>query len=187
MESDDVLIAAYRAGDAAAFERLYERYDRRLMGFLLSLGGRKSDADDLAQMTWMRALRSLEAYDARGRFKAWLFRIAHRLWLDHMRSAWVRKAEPLEQEDGDGVPIEHGAWLADDRMRLSLEQRDDAARLYAALDELSDALRQTVLLRLDAGMTYKEVAAAMDCPLGTALWRGKEAEKKLRERLGDLR
>ena len=90
-----------------------------------------------------------------------------------------------ESVDGDfeGVPIE---WWIDDRASpresaATVETRD---ALYQALDALPDSMRQTVLMRIDAEMTFREIGEAMGCPLGTALWRMKEAQKRLRAKLG---
>ena len=87
------------------------------------------------------------------------------------------------EDDYPGVPIE---WWTDGR--TSPQERASAAEtrqaLYDALDALPDLMRQTVLMRIDAEMTFREIATAMGCPLGTALWRMKEAEKRLRARLG---
>ena len=184
--TDDDLVRAYLAGDLRAFETLFDRYERRILGFVASLGGRPAQVEDAAQTTWLKVVQELPRYRPMGRFKSWLFRIAQRTWLDSVRSAWERKKVTLpESVDGDfeGVPIE---WWIDDRASpresaATVETRD---ALYQALDALPDSMRQTVLMRIDAEMTFREIGEAMGCPLGTALWRMKEAQKRLRAKLG---
>ena len=131
-------------------------------------------------------VQELPRYQPSGRFNAWLFRIAQRTWLDSVRSAWERKRVALsESADGDfqGVPIEW--WIdgqATPQERASTVEDRDA--LYRALNALPDLMRQTVLLRVDGEMTYREIAETMGCPLGTALWRMKEAQERLRAQVG---
>jgi len=86
-DDNDALIAQYLRGDANAFERLYDRHSPRLLGFLLSLGADRDAAEDLAQRAWLKAIEALDAYRPEGRFRPWLFTLAHHLWIDEKRSA----------------------------------------------------------------------------------------------------
>ena len=89
-------------------------------------------------------------------------------------------------DDFEGVPIEW--WIdgqASPQERASTVEDRDA--LYRALNALPDLMRQTVLMRVDGEMTFREIAETMRCPLGTALWRMKEAQVRLRAKLGDRR
>ena len=184
--TDDDLVRAYLAGDLRAFETLFDRYERRILGFVASLGGRPAQVEDAAQTTWLKVVQELPRYRPSGRFKSWLFRIAQRTWLDSVRSAWERKRVALPEsadDDFEGVPIEW--WItgrASPQERAATVEHRDA--LYNALDALPDLMRQTVLMRIDGEMTFREIAEAMGCPLGTALWRMKEAQKRLRAKLG---
>ncbi len=177
--SDDALIRQYLEGDLAAFERLYRRYAPRLLGFLVGLGAPADVTEDLAQQAWMRAIDGLEGYRPDDRFRPWLFTIARRIWIDEVRSAWRRHRRPLDDHDADlewpdpsDGPVERS--VADEQRR----------RVHEAIAELPPSMRQTVLLRIDGAMTHREIAGCMDCPLGTVLWRVKEAERRLAKRLG---
>jgi len=184
--ADDALIAEYLKGDLLAFERLYDRYASRLLGFVLSLGGQRDTCEDVAQQAWIKVLDGLPAYRSQGQFRAWLFRIAYRLWLDEVRSAWQSRRVSIEKGDEEeftGLPIERE--LADPAAGPEEEAkfREDCERLYRALEELPDRMRQTILLRIDGELTFRGIAETMQCPLGTVLWRAKEAERRLRARL----
>jgi len=187
MQPDDNLVAAYLAGDAEAFEHLYARHAPRILGFVASLGGPRHLAEDVAQSAWLKALHALERYRPQGTFRAWLLQIAYREWLDQVRSARERKrAGPpgngkaahapetaLDAVEAPGPgPFEHAVV------------KETRGRIEAALDTMPGPMRQALLLRADAGLTFREIAEAMDCPLGTALWRVKEAERRLRQQLG---
>ena len=185
--TDDELIGKYLDGDMVAFETLYHRYDGRLLGFLLAMRADRDLAEDLAQKTWLKVIGRFANYEARGTFRAWLFTVARRLWIDEARSAWSRKRVALESsrngesggagkqfdvEDPSSGPAEHA---------LARERR---GMVTAAIRSMPPELSQTVLLRIDGDLTYREIAEEMGCPLGTALWRAKEAERRIRKFLG---
>ena len=84
--SDSVLIKAYLHGDGQAFESLYNRYRKQLYGYLHNLL-RNSGIDpyDIFEETWLKAIDKLSKYHDDGRFSAWLFRLAHNVFIDHIR------------------------------------------------------------------------------------------------------
>jgi len=186
-DSDDELISRYLQGNAAAFERLYERYAARLLGFLAATGIGRDAAEDLAQKTWLRAIESLLRYQPQDKFRPWLFKMAHRLWLDEKRSAWERKRlslEEMETEEGEaaaraGLDVENGRSPFD-----QAAARQEREWVNRALDELPEEMRRTVLLRVDGALTHREIAEEMNCPLGTVLWRMHEAQRRLSEMIG---
>ncbi len=187
--SDDELIEEYLQGDVESFGQLYDRYERRLFGFVLSLGGARHRAEDVAQKTWLKVLVQLESYQIRGRFRSWLFKIGHRVWLDEVRSAWERRRVSLEgnpETDCEGLPIDE---CVVDAAQSPMEQAARKERLdimYSAIEMLPDMMRQALLLRIDADMSHKEISEVMDCPLGTTLWRVREATRRLKDQLKGL-
>ena len=186
-ERDDALIVRYLEGETGAFETLYHRYAARLLGFVVSLGAPRDAAEDIAQRTWLKVIDAIEQYKPTGRFRPWLFTVAHRMWIDETRSPWRRRRVAME-----GGTDSNPAWapisaLIDPRKgpRQSAAEREEREQVGAALEELPDAMRQTVLLRIDADMTFREIAETMNCPLGTVLWRMNEATRRLTQRLGN--
>jgi RNA polymerase sigma factor (sigma-70 family) len=185
--SDDRLIEQYLNGDVDAFERLYERYSARLLGFLKAHGVCFDIAEDLAQRTWMRVIENLSEYQAQGTFRAWLFTLGHRLFLDEARSAWERHRVVPQQTDPEAgslsfvesVPAPHASPLE------QAVQKEEGELLAQAIEQLPDAIRQTVLLRIDGDLAFREIAEVMQCPLGTVLWRMQEARRLLRKLLGE--
>jgi len=186
-DSDDDLISRYLQGNMAAFERLYERYAPRLLGFLIATGSGRDAAEDLAQRTWLRAIESLARYEPRDSFRPWLFKVAHHLWLDERRSVWERKRLSLEEigeKEGEETAV---AGSAPEKGVSPFDQaaaRQERELVNQALDELPGEMRRTVLLRVDADLTHREIAEEMGCPIGTVLWRMHEAQRRLSERLG---
>ena len=176
--SDDALIGRYLCGDLSAFEVLYDRFARRLLSFVIALGAEMNHAEDVTQKTWMKVIDQLPRYQPQGRFRAWLFTIAHRLWLAESRSAWQRHHSAAHAEPESAGLIDPAAGPVE--RAIVLEQQQSVVQ---ALQELPELMRQTVLLRIDGGLKFREIAETMRCPLGTVLWRMKEAERRLASRL----
>lgn len=188
MDSQQVrdTIARARAGDAQAFEALFDAYAPRLYGYFFRATRRHHDAEDLLGELTLRMVRKLDSYDERGRFEPWLFRMAANLVRDRIRRA---KANPvgasLSAGNGDGdAPVDR---LADDAPHVSagLERAEDSRRLGAAMEQLDDTTRQMILMRHFGELSFRELADIFECPLGTALARVHRGLRRLRKLMGD--
>jgi RNA polymerase sigma-70 factor, ECF subfamily len=168
---DAAFVAAARDGDRAAFGMLYERYARMVHGVLLAKVP-VGDVDDLVQDVFIRALRRLSTLRETTSFGAWLAAIARNLANDyHRRSA----PEELLTDDASDQEIQCGPSCAD--------QDETAAAILEAVMSLSEAYRETLILRLVEGMTGPEIAARTGMTQGSVrvnLHRGME---QLRARL----
>lgn len=177
-ESDAALLAAARTGDAAAFRRFAERYEKRLYGFLLRAVGDAQTAQDLAQEVFLRLLRQMRepgfAVEGDG-MRAWLFTVATNLVRNE-----ARKRRPAALADAGG--LSEAALAA----RAVAPPRDLAGlrrRLDALIQELPDAERIAVILHDVEGLTYDATARAMDCSAKTARRHVDAARRKLTERV----
>ena len=99
--SDEALMAAYCAGDEAAFRRLFQRYGGRIYSFLLHTTGERTQAEDLSQQTWLKLHRARGSFDGGSRFAAWLYTIAANLRRDEAR---VRRRRPEDLTADGQVP-----------------------------------------------------------------------------------
>jgi RNA polymerase sigma-70 factor (ECF subfamily) len=185
-ETDAELIEDYLAGDLAAFERLYERHAVRLLGFARSLGAPQDGAEDIAQAAWMKALRGLKRYRDRGMFRQWLFKIAFHTWVNESKSAWERGRTDAArmQPNDEGEPADMDVFA--DRAegpRAVASANELRGRIEQALAILPDEMRQALLLRADGELTYREIAESLGCPLGTVLWRVREAQSRIAKHL----
>lgn len=147
LSEDATLVRAARLGDRAAFGRLYERYARMVHGVLLSKVP-AGEVDDLVQDVFMRALRRLSTLRESGSFGAWLAAIARNLANDYHRRSVPEERLADDTCDND---IDRGKTAGD------LE--GPAAAILDAIRSLSDAYRETLILRLVEGMTGPEIAA----------------------------
>ena len=171
-ESD--LIAKARNRDAAAFSELIRLHDQPLRGFLLSKLRNGHDADDLAQNVWLKVWNSLSKYEDRGRFEAWLMRIARNEFLNHASRRKRTDCSSLDQVDCRAlVQTEASA----DRQMMNREQ---TAWMHARIDELPEAERKVVRLRLSEEVTFREIAERTGAPLNTVLSRMHQATRRLR-------
>lgn len=157
-----------RRGDPAAFDDFHRRFSGRIHRFVQRLVGR-TDAEDLTQEVLLRVLASIRSYRGSDRFEAWLYTIAHNVCVDRLRR---RPVAPL-----------HGAEPEEETPDMTAVREE---RLQALLEEvraLPFEQRRVFLLRLEAGLTFREIAVLLEEPLGTVLARMKYATDRLRARL----
>jgi RNA polymerase sigma-70 factor, ECF subfamily len=182
MSADDsALIERVRTGDRDAFGALVKRYQRRVYATAFHMTGQHSDADDVAQETFVRAFRGLRTFDGRCDFYTWLHRITVNVALNHLRAR--RRGPTLLTTPGDTDQKEAGAE-ADPR--AASESREAVTVVLRALGELSPSLRVTLILATVEDMPYKEIAHVLSCPEGTVAWRVNQARKLLRQRLAGM-
>ncbi len=179
------VVARAQEGDPAAFSELVRRYRQRVYLTALHVVGSHSEAEDIAQDAFIRAYRALPSFDGRSQLFTWLYRITVNTALNHLRSAGRRQklahAGTRQVAQVGGRPEAPGKSAPDPLRAVLLTERTQ--RVFAALDELSDNLRVTLVLATVDELTYKQIAKILEIPEGTVAWRVSEARKKLRERL----
>jgi RNA polymerase sigma-70 factor (ECF subfamily) len=177
----DSILDRARRRDPAAFDALVTLFGDRVFGLIYRLLGQRELAEDLTQETFLRVVRTIESYEHDGRFEAWIFRIAANLARDHARK---RKRRGTMASLDAGEPDEPGISLPDNNADPSgvdgMIQAEQESALQAALDRLSPADREIVMLRHFADLSFKDIAEMLSIPLGTALARAHRALKKLR-------
>ncbi len=153
-----------------AIKRELATLSPRLRRFCRALAQSPVDGDDLAQSALLKALARLDQFRRDDRLDAWLFKIAHRTWLDQKRAESRRPTAPPDALEalGDGGL---GARRAEDRL--------DLARLRAAMAGLPEEQRAALALVAIEGLSYQEAADALETPIGTVMSRVARARKKL--------
>jgi RNA polymerase sigma-70 factor (ECF subfamily) len=148
------------------------------------LTGNETDADDLVQETYMRALRAADQFTPGTNLKAWLFRILRNTFAGMYRR---QRKNPtvggLDTVEFAMPAVAESTWLRDD-MELDRLRKLVAEEIETALMSLSEDGRTVVLLDLE-GLTEAEVAEVLGCPVGTVKSRLSRARRALRERLKD--
>jgi len=193
--SDDVLMADYARGNAAAFERLYERHQAGLYRFVRRLLGTAlaAQTDEVFQDTWLRVVSARERWEPQGAsFRTWLFTLAHHRVIDLLRRSGREVAlDAFDNEDGEPWEPEAAAWQhwpAPASAALHGEDlvfwRSAGERLLQCLDQLPLPQRSTFLLHHDDGLALAEVASALEVGFETAKTRLRYAMSKLRTCMG---
>ena len=177
MESEESkLVAAFRRGDAAAFDTLYRRHAGRVMAFARRLTGSGQDAEDLTQEVFVAAFRGLERFEGRSTLLSWLLGIAVRKRRDQARRRAPDSLPGADHLDSFDAPM--SSVRMEDRIL-------DSIALDRALAALDEPMREAFLLVAAQGLTHKEAAAILERPIGTVKWRVAEASRRLREALGE--
>lgn len=188
MSGDDAdLIRRCRTGDPRAFRELVRRYERPVFSVLMRVVRRPEDAEDLAQETFVRVYRALDRYDPSRPFTAWLFTIASRLAIDHLR----RKRLPtmsLSQSDA-GSSEERTIDVEDPGPRPDevTSHREEEVQAQNLIDSLPEHYRIVVMLRHQQDLSYEEIAEALQLPLGTVKARIHRARALLKDRIEENR
>ena len=172
-------------GDQEAFARLVEDHKRAVYGLCLRLLADSEEARDAAQETFVRAYTALDTFDASQPFAPWVLRIARNHCLDQLRRRTPeRRHLPLDGEGPDGEP-QHREVADPEAPRAdeALERAETRGALEAAVAALPPNYREVVHLFHVEHLSYKEIASAMDVPIGTVMTWLHRARARLREAL----
>lgn len=174
VEAPDVeLISRWRAGDERAATQLVARHAPSVARYVASLGGRDG-VDEVVQDAFVRAFGSLDAFRGESSLRTWLFAIARRLVLDRRRSR-RRQRDTAELQDGD-VSTEYDA--------LDTLIADEAqGKMRDAIGRLTVTQREVFMLRVNDGMSYKEIAAVVGTTEGAARVHYHNALRQVKETL----
>jgi RNA polymerase sigma-70 factor (ECF subfamily) len=181
---DEELVARAQMGDKRAFDLLVVKYQQKVASLIARYMRDSSEVQDVTQEAFLKAYWALPRFRGDSAFYTWLYRIAINTVKNHLVAQGRRppgddlEADVAEQMDMGGRLREHAT---PERELLT----DEIARtVQAALDDLPDDLRTAIVLREIEGMSYEEIADAMECPIGTVrsrIFRAREAiDKRLR-------
>jgi RNA polymerase sigma-70 factor (ECF subfamily) len=176
--TDEELVDAFQRGETAAFERLVRRWERKIQGAIYRIVGPGEDVRDLCQEAFLKAYRGLPTFKREARFSSWLYQIALNTCRDRHRRRRGRTFVGLEElERGQSRTGDGGrsvAWM---------EARDLASRVSAAVAELPPEQRDVLILKEYEGLTFPEIAEALDVPVSTVKTRLYRGLQQLRVRL----
>ena len=191
-EADALLVERVKRGDQRAFELLVIKYQRRVERLI---GRMVRDVDlvaDIAQETFIRAYRALPQFRGESAFYTWLYRIAvntaKKALVELKRDPLVPEAAYTPVDDGEETSRVENELSDGETPEAVLASKEVAATVNAAIDALSEDLRQAITLREIEGLSYEEIAEVMNCPIGTVrsrIFRAREAiALRLRPLLG---
>jgi RNA polymerase sigma-70 factor, ECF subfamily len=189
-EADAVLVERVKRGDVRAFEMLVVKYQRRVERLI---GRMVRDVDlvqDIAQESFIRAYRALPQFRGDSAFYTWLYRIAvntaKKALMDMKRDPLVLESSRSLGEDGEETSRAENELTTGETPEALLASKEIATAVNAAIEALSEDLRQAITLREIEGLSYEEIAEMMNCPIGTVRSRIFRAREAIATRLRPL-
>ncbi|WP_297577025.1 RNA polymerase sigma factor RpoE [uncultured Deefgea sp.] len=188
---DHELVLRAQNGDQRAFELLVVKYQRRIVRLLSRMIRDQNEIEDVTQEAFIKAYRALPSFRGESAFYTWLYRIAINTAKNYLSTLGRRPILSAEYEDEDGDTVDAAALVPDFHTpETELSNKQIVSTVNEAVDALPDELREAITLREMDGMSYDEIALAMDCPIGTVrsrIFRAREAiASRLRPLLGDV-
>ncbi len=183
LEPDSALAQRAAAGDEAAFEDLVKKYSGPILNFCRRLVGNATVAEDLAQEAFVKFYLGLSGFDPSRPVSPFLYRIAHNHCLDWLRKKKVPTVALVWEDENGGEA--RGADAPDSS--LAPDELVERAEVQQAIDEalasLPPVYRSALIMRHREGLSYEEIAAALDMPLGTVKARIHRGREKLQQKL----
>ncbi|MCE2660846.1 MAG: RNA polymerase sigma factor RpoE [Rubrivivax sp.] len=190
-DSDALLVERVKLGDKRAFEMLVVKYQRRIERLIGRMVRDPHLVQDIAQESFIRAYRAIPNFRGDAAFYTWLYRIAvntaKKTLVDLKRDPVIGESSLVSSDEEAEEPSRVEATLTDSATpEAVLASKEIAAAVNDAVDQLSEDLRQAVTLREIEGLSYEEIAEAMNCPIGTVRSRIFRAREAIAARLRPL-
>ena len=178
-EQEYLIVLRVLEGDTNAFEELVLEYEKKVYNVALRMLNNSEDAADMTQEAFIKAYNSLSGFRGDSKFSVWLTRIVSNLCLDFMRSRNRRPTVSLSMEDEDGEDVQLDIADTSQSPEQLLERSLTRESVRRGLQSLPEDYREILLLREIQGLSYDEIAAALDIEVGTVKSRIFRGRKKL--------
>jgi len=186
-EIDSQLVARAQQGDKQAFNLLVEKYQRKLTRLLSRFIRDQAEVEDVTQEAFIKAYRALPAFRGDSAFYTWLYRIGINTAKNYLMAMGRRAPTSTEVEAEDAEGFEEGEQLRDINTPESvLLSNEIAETVNSTIEQLPEELRRAIQMREIEGMSYEDIAQAMDCPIGTVRSRIFRAREAIAEQLRPL-
>jgi len=177
--SDEELMMSYVAGNAEAFELLYQRHKAPLYRFVLRQCGQQQ-VDELFQDIWLKLIKARKTYQVKASFKTWLYHMARNRIIDQYRRNNIR---PVDNHSDEVDAVENTS-VAQPEKHLQTQKQYEA--LLEAIGELPRDQKEAFLLRQEAGLSIEQIADTCGINAETAKSRLRYAMSKLRQKVEDV-
>ena len=185
---EGVLLERCLAGDDSAFDQLVQRYQDMVFNLSYRLLGSHDESADMTQEVFLQIYRKLGSFRRDASLRTWIYRIVinraknrQRWWKRHFGEMTAMSLDDAEANPTcDLIAPEDGLAMAPDKV---LERKEESQLLMRAIEQLPFSHRTVLLLKEIEGLSYEEIAATLDLPLGTVKSRLARARKSLRNKL----
>jgi len=186
-ELDRQLVERAQRGDKHAFGLLVSKYQRKLSRLLSRFVKDQAEVEDVAQEAFVKAYRALPSFRGDSAFYTWLYRIGINTAKNYLVAMGRRAPTVTDFDSDEAEEFDGGEQLRDINTPESLLMTKQIANtVNEAMSELPEELRAAIQLREIEGLSYEEIAAAMNCPIGTVRSRIFRAREAIAERLRPL-
>jgi RNA polymerase sigma-70 factor (ECF subfamily) len=183
---DHELVARVQRGDSKAFDLLVRKYQHRIVALIGRYVSDWSECQDVAQEAFLRAYRAMGSFRGDAQFYTWLHRIAVNTAKNHL-VAHGRRPPTDDIDVADAEQYDSGIRLRDnDTPERELMRQQMEQTVMRAVEALPEELRTAITLREVEGLSYEEIAARMDCPIGTVRSRIFRAREAIEQELAPL-
>ena len=176
-ESDEEIAVRVQSGDAEAFGVLMERYEAKLLRYGRKFLGDSAAIEDATQEVFIRAYEHLQGFDARQRFSPWIYRIAHNIFVNMLRSKSRSRVFAVDLD----TFAPHAAY--EDPAEREREQEMMRKAIETGLDRIAPNYREVLVLYYLEEFSYKEIADVLHVPIGTVGIRLTRARQALKQHL----
>lgn len=188
LDGDLRLVELAQHGNSKAYDELVTRHRGRIYAMIRNMIHHETEAWDLSQEVFIKAWHALPRFEAKAKFTTWLYRIAHNVVYDFTRKRKIDSVGELNDEIFDRERIDSASSTTptggeSPDSQLSLDEL--RTKIQSALAKLSAEHREVVVLKDAHGLSYKEIADAMECSIGTVMSRLFYARQKLQTMLKD--
>jgi RNA polymerase sigma-70 factor, ECF subfamily len=186
-EIDRQLVTRAQHGDKQAFSLLVDKYQRKLARLLSRFIRDPAEVEDVTQEAFIKAYRALPAFRGDSAFYTWLYRIGINTAKNYLMAMGRRAPTSTEVEAEEAEGFEEGEQLRDINTPESLLLSNEIAQtVNSTIERLPEELRTAIQMREIEGMSYEDIAKAMDCPIGTVRSRIFRAREAIAEQLRPL-
>jgi RNA polymerase sigma-70 factor (ECF subfamily) len=186
-EIDRQLVVRAQSGDKQAYGLLVEKYQRKLARLLSRFIRDSAEVEDVTQEAFIKAYRALPSFRGDSAFYTWLYRIGINTAKNYLMAMGRRAPTSTEVEAEEAEGFEEGEQLRDINTPESvLLSKEIAETVNATIEQLPEELRKAIQMREIEGMSYEDIAQAMDCPIGTVRSRIFRAREAIAEQLRPL-
>jgi RNA polymerase sigma-70 factor (ECF subfamily) len=166
-DADRDLVGRVQKGDKKAFDALVLKYQHRVLKLVIRYTHDQAEALDVAQEAFLKAYRALPKFRGESAFYTWLYRIAINTAKNHL-VARGRRPPGSDIDANEAEQYEGATGLQEIATPEQIMQKEELEQaVFRAIDELPEDLRTAITLREFEGMSYEDIAVAMDCPIGT--------------------
>ena len=186
-EIDQVLVERAQAGDQQAFEKLVTKYQRKLNRLLSRFIRDHAEVEDVSQEAFIKAYRALPSFRGESAFYTWLYRIGINTAKNYLVAKGRRTPTSTDFDTEEAETFDDADHLRDiNTPERMLQSKQIGQTVNAAMEALPDELRHAIVLREIEGLSYEEIAAEMNCPIGTVRSRIFRAREAVAEKLRPL-